>query len=109
MIGPKKREAYNTIFDHSYNDGHEYVGIIIKTDKGECKYTFRYYGGIEDWKSSKISEIFICWAHDEFGKGGSEGNGGVDRKTLEYLTEIFEKELVANIDKKLKLTHIDTE
>ncbi len=99
----------DTIIDNSYNDGHEYVSIKIKTEKGQCGYTFRYYGGEDHWKTSKTSEIFICWAYDEFGKGGSEGNGGVESKTLNHLTELFEKELVSNIDKKLNLTHIDTE
>ena len=99
----------DTIIDNSWNDGHEYVSIKIKTDKGICEYTFRYYGGPEDWDTSKTSEIFICWAYDEFGKGGSEGNGGVDRKTLKHLTDIFEQEFVYNIDKKLNLTHIETE
>lgn len=98
----------DTIIDNSWNDGHEYVSIKIKTDKGNCEYTFRYYGGPEDWDTSKTSEIFICWAYDEFGKGGSEGNGGVDRKTLKHLTDIFEQELVYNIDKKLILKHIET-
>jgi hypothetical protein len=99
----------DTIIDNSYNDGHEYVSIKIKTQKGQCNYTFRYYGDEEHWKISKTSEIFICWAYDEFGKGGSEGNGGVDSKTLNYLTGVFEKELVSNIDKKLNLIHIDTD
>ena len=56
----------DTIIDNSYNDGHEYVTIKIKTKKGQCKYTFRYYGGEEDWKTATISEIFICYASDEF-------------------------------------------
>ena len=99
----------DTIIDNSWNDGHEYVSIKIKTDKGNCEYTFRYYGGQEDWDTAKASEIFICWAYDESRKGGSEGNGGVDSKTLKYLTNVFEKEFVNEIDKKLKLTHIETE
>lgn len=105
-VGNGKQDA---IIDNSWNDGHEYVSIKIKTGKGNCEYTFRYYGGPEDWDTSKTSEIFICWAYDEFGKGGSEGNGGVDRKTLKHLTDIFENELVDKIDNKLKLTRIETE
>lgn len=99
----------DTIVDNSYNDGHEYLTIKIKTEKGQCEYTFRYYGGEDHWKTSITSEIFICYAYDEFGKGGNEGNGGVESKILSHLTEVFEKELVSNIDKKLNLTHIDTE
>jgi len=99
----------DTIIDNYYNDGKSYLTIKIKTDKGQNEYTFRYYGGEEDWKTATTSEIFICYAYDEYGKGGSEGNGGVDKKTLNHLTEVFEKELISNIDKQLNLTHIDTE
>ncbi len=99
----------DTIVDNYYNDGKSYVTIKIKTDKGQTEYTFRYYGGEEDWKIATTSEIFICYAYDELRKGGSEGNGGVDRKTLKHLTEVFERELVKNIDKRLNLAHIETE
>ena len=99
----------DTIIDNYYNDGINYLTIKIKTEKGQNEYTFRYYGGEEDWKTAATSEIFICYAYDEFGKGGSEGNGGVDSKTLKHLTEVFERELVSNIDKQLNLTHIETE
>ncbi|MES2656177.1 MAG: hypothetical protein V4620_11350 [Bacteroidota bacterium] len=98
----------DTIIDNYYNDGKSYLTIKIKTDKGQNEYTFRYYGGEEDWKTATTSEIFICYAYDELRKGGSEGNGGIDSKTLKHLTEIFEKELVSNIDKQLNLTHINT-
>ncbi len=96
----------DTIID---NYSKSYLTIKIKTNKGQADYTFRYYGGEEDWKISTTSEIFICYAHDELGKGGSEGNGGVDRKTLKHLTEVFERELVCHIDKQLNLMHIETE
>src|SRR5690606_7917088 len=99
----------DTIIDNSYNDGHEYVTIKIKTNKGQCEYTFRYYGGEEYWKTAKTSEIFICYAYDESNKGGSEGNGGVDSEILKHLTDVFEKELVSNVDKKLNMKHSDTE
>ncbi len=99
----------DTIIDNSYNDGHTYVTLKIKTDKGQCDYIFRYYGSEEDWKRAKTSEIFICYAYDEYGQGGSEGNGGVGSKTLKHLTEVFEKELVVKVDEKLHLTHSETE
>jgi len=83
------------------------VSIQIKTKKGNCAYTFRYYGGKEQWDTVKTSGIFICWAYDELGKGGSEGNGGIDSQTLKYLIEVFEKELVKRIDKKLKIITIE--
>ena len=91
-----------------YNDGEKYLTIKIKTDKGENEYNFRYYGDSVYWKKSKTSKIFIVYAYDEFGKGGSKANKGVDEKLSAYLTEIFEKELVALIDKKLRLRHIET-
>lgn len=99
----------DTIIDNYYNDGKSYLTIKIKTDKGQTEYTFRYYGGEEDWKTATTSEIFICYAYDESGKGGSEGNGGVDKKTLKHLTDVFERELVSNIDKQLNLTHFETD
>jgi len=104
-VGNDKKD---TMVDNSWNDGHEYVSIQIKTQRGNCAYTFRYYGGKEHWDTAKTSQIFICWAYDELGKGGSEGGGGVDNKNLKYLTEVFEKELVKEIDSKLNLTHIET-
>jgi hypothetical protein len=99
----------DTVFDNYYNDGTNYLTLKIKTNKGQCEYTFRYYGGEEEWKTSSTSEIFICYAYDEQRRGGSEGNGGVDSDVLNHLTDVFEKELVKNIDKHLNLTHIDTE
>lgn len=98
----------DTIIDNSYNDGKEYVSIKIKVRDFENEYTFRYYGDVDNWKVSKTSEIFICWAYDKNNKGGSEGNGGVDRKLLKQLTDVFEAELVDKIDKVLNLTHIET-
>jgi hypothetical protein len=100
---------YDTIVDNSYNDGDRYVRIKIKTEKGACEYTFRYYGDEEHWKTATTSQIFITYAYDEQRKGGSEGNDEVDNKTIAHLTEVFEKEFVSNIDKKLNLTHIDTD
>jgi len=90
-----------------YNDGENYITIKIETDKGKCEYIFRYYGDKSYWDSSKTSEIFICYAYDEVRNGGSEGNGGVDRETLKYLAEIFEKEFINKIDEKLGLNHIE--
>lgn len=97
-----------TIIDNSYNDGQKYLSIKIKTNKGLCDFTFRYYGDEQYWDASETSEIFICWAYDEINEGGSEGNGGVDKKTLKYLTELFEKEVVNNIDRRLSLAHVET-
>ncbi|MCL2327304.1 MAG: fibrobacter succinogenes major paralogous domain-containing protein [Bacteroidetes bacterium] len=95
-----------------YNDRINYITIGIETDKGKNSYTFRYYGDTVYWNNSKTSRIFICYAYDEFGNGGSEGNGGFrfKEKTLEYVLEIFEKELVNKVNEKLnnKENTIDT-
>jgi len=95
----------DTIPDY-YNDGENYLTITIETERGKNEYIFRYYGDDTHWKKSKTSEIFICYAYDEFHNGGSEGNGGVDKETLKYLTEIFEKEFINKIDEKLGIKHI---
>ena len=95
--------------DNYYNDIKHYVTIKITSGQNVNEYVFRYYGADENWKTSSTSEIFICYAHDKDGNGGSEGNGGVSRKMAKELTAIFEKEFVDKIDKELNLTHIDTE
>ncbi len=99
----------DTVIDNYYNDGKSYLTIKIKTDKGQNEYTFRYDGGEKDWKTATTAGIFICYAYNELGKGGNESNGGVDSKTLQYLTDVFEKELVHKIDTQLNLTHSETE
>ena len=100
----------NGDFDTTINEDYvkSYTTIKIKTTKGENKYTFRFYGGDENWNEENKSEIFICYAYDEFGKGGCEGNGVIDNKRLKYLTDVFEKELVKKIDKELDQKHIET-
>lgn len=108
FIIDKANGKNDTIIGNYYNDGKSYLTISIKTDKGQTEYTFRYYGGEEYWETSTTSEIFICYAYDEFRNGGSEGNGGVGRKTLKYLTEVFERELISNIDKQLRLKYTET-
>jgi hypothetical protein len=85
--------------------------VTIKITSGQIvnEYIFRYYGPDEDWKTSAISEIFICYAHDKNGNGGSEGNRGVSKKMAKEFTDVFEKEFVDKVDKQLNLTHIDME
>lgn len=102
----------DTIIDNYYNDGKTYVTIKIKVADLENEYTFRYYGDEEYWKTSLTSGIFICYAYDKNGQGGSEGTGGVEwykwglRKKL---TDLFEKEFVTKIDNELKIAHTETE
>jgi hypothetical protein len=94
--------------DNFYNDIKHYVTIKITSGQNVNEYIFRYYGPDEDWKTSPTSEIFICYAHDKNGNGGSQGNGGISKKMAKEFTEIFEKEFVDKVDKKLNLTHTDT-
>ena len=88
----------DTIYDHGYNDGERYVRIKVRTDRGWCDFTFCYSGTEAEWGSLPRSKFFICFAFNEVGEGGSEGYGGVDRKLLNYLTEVFERELVNKLD-----------
>jgi hypothetical protein len=95
--------------ENFYNDIKHYVTIKITSGQNVNDYVFRYYGYDEDWKTSLISKIFICYAHDKNGNGGSEGDGGVSEKMSKEFTDVFEKEFVDKVDKELNLTHIDTE
>lgn len=94
--------------DNYYNDIKHYVTIKIKSGQRVDEYIFRYYGADEDWKTSPTSKIFICYAHDKDGNGGSEGDGGISKKMAQEFTGVFEKEFVNKVDKELNLTHIDT-
>jgi len=95
--------------ENFYNDIKHYVTIKITSGQNVNEYVFRYYGPDENWKTSPTSEIFICYAKDKNGNGGSEGNGGVSKKMAKEFTDVFEKEFVDKIDKQLNLTHIVTE
>ena len=94
--------------DNFYNDIKHYVTIKITSGLSVNEYIFRYYGSAENWKNSSTSEIFICYAHDKNGNGGSEGDGGISKKMAKEFTEVFEKEFVNKIDKQLNLAHIET-
>jgi hypothetical protein len=61
---------HDTIHNDYYNDSKTYKTMKIKVVDEENEYTFRYYGGEEDWKTSKTSGIFICYAYDKNGQGG---------------------------------------
>jgi hypothetical protein len=95
--------------DNFYNDIKHYVTIKITSGQNVNEYVFRYYGPDENWKSSLTSKIFICYAHDKNGNGGSEGNGEVSEKMAKQFTDIFEKEFIDKVDKELNLIHTDTE
>ena len=95
--------------DNFYNDIKHYVTIKITSGQNKNEYIFRYYGPDDVWKYSATSKIFICYAHDKNGNGGSEGNGGISKKMAKEFTNVFEKEFINKVDKQLNLTHSDTE
>ncbi len=91
-----------------YNDDTTYITIIIYEKNEVNNYIFRYGGGREYWDLSKESSIFIAYAHNKEGRGGSSGNGGVkwyDFKLKEELTGVFERGFIEKIDQELKLKH----
>ncbi len=89
--------------DNYYNDGRNYVTIKIKDGPIEDEFTFRYYGDEAYWKSSSSSEIFIVYAHDKDGNGGSDGNGDISSGMEKEFAAFFEKEFVTKISKELNL------
>lgn len=96
--------------ENFYNDIKHYVTIRIKSGQGVNEYIFRYYGSDEEWKTLATSKIFICYAYDQNGNGGSEGNGGLDgrkKKLKKRLTDVFEKELVEKVDSSLNTIHMN--
>jgi len=86
-----------------YNDGRNYVTIKIKAGQTEDEFTFRYYGDEEYWKSSPSSELFIAYAFDKDGKGGSDGHGDLSNKQEREFTDLFEREFVTKVNKELHL------
>lgn len=108
-----KLKAYNdsTKMDY-YNDGDNYITITIIKNQLQNRYTFKYGGDKEYWDTSKFSNIFICYAFDKDGKGGSEGNGGFPWYKFglkKKLVELFEKEFVNKVDTVLGQKYIDTD
>jgi hypothetical protein len=98
----------DTIKEDYYNkDG--YVTIKISEENVKNEYTFRFYGDQEEWKKSKSSSIFIVYAHDKDGNGGSEGHGGISDELLKEFYKVFELELINKVDKQLKIKHTESE
>jgi flagellar basal body-associated protein FliL len=98
----------DTITDDYYNkDG--YVTVKITEGNEQNEYTFRYYGGPEEWQKSKTSQIFIVYAHDKDGIGGSEGHGGLNKELKNKLYKVFETEFIKKVDTELKQNHTETE
>ena len=93
-----------------YNDDTTYVTIKVYEKEEINEYIFRYGGGKQYWDSSKTSSVFIAYAHNKEGKGGSSGNGGVkwyNFKLKEELTGIFERGFIEKIDQELKIKHTE--
>lgn len=105
-----KRPPLGLIDDYHNSGG--YITISISAPE-KYDYTFRFYGGEDHWKNSpKKSEIFICYANDNEGNGGSDGQGGVEwyRWGIKNkLTEYFEENFISKLDSKLSLKHISKE
>lgn len=91
-----------------YNDGKHYVTIKIKKGQIENEYIFRYYGDEADWRNATSAAIFICYAYDKDGNGGSDGNGKVSGKMAKEFTDFFEKEFVDKISAELHLAPTET-
>ena len=86
-----------------YNDVINYVTITIKDGGIKDEFVFRYYGDQEYWKTSPSSAIFIVYAHDKDGKGGSDGHGELSNQQEKEFTAFFESRFVAKINEVLHL------
>lgn len=96
--------------DNYYNDIKHYVTIKITSGREINEYTFRYYGPDNAWETAASSQIFICYAYDKDGNGGSEGNNGINQGTenlKKKLIDVFETELIEKVDQELKITHTE--
>ena len=101
----------STKYDY-YNDGNYYLSVSIKKNKLVYEYIIKYGGNKEYWDSSKVSNLFICYAYDGEGNGGSEGNGGLPWYKFglkKNLIGLFESEFVSKIDSVLMQKHIETD
>jgi len=85
--------------DNYYRDRINYETIYIETEADLVKIIFRYYGDETDWKKSSNSEIFICYAYDKSGRGGSEGMENISDTTQTRLVEVFNEEFIKEVNK----------
>ena len=92
--------------DYYNHDGYLRLSIIAPDT---FHYIIRFYGDQQYWKqNTHASEIFICYANDNLGNGGSEGLGGVEWYKWgikDKLTDYFEKNFIEKLDKKLGVKH----
>ena len=91
-----------------YNNEHTYVTMAIKQPDMTYRYTFRYAGDSTGWDTTRnMSELFISYAWDENGKGGSQGNGvsWFHWSLKRRLIKPFETEFILRLDSILKVKH----
>ncbi|MBL4657718.1 MAG: hypothetical protein JKX73_06935 [Flavobacteriales bacterium] len=88
----------DSIFDTYYKDGIRYETIYITTSNEKVEYIFNYTGTEESWTTSSTSSISICYAYNDKGEGGSQGNGKLSRSAKKRFVEIFESELIKPLE-----------
>jgi hypothetical protein len=97
----------DTFNSRYYNDGIRYTTINIANAKDTLKYTFQYVDTDAYWDTSKTSEIFIAYAFDQAGNGGSEASNNFhwyNPKTRQRLIDVFEKELISPLKVRIRST-----
>ncbi len=98
---------------NGYYNGSDNSYITIEISKGELvnDYTLRYGGNKEYWDTARRSSIFIAYAFDKEGNGGSEGDGGVTWYNVSLkskLITLFESEFISKLDKELGVNHTES-
>lgn len=88
-----------------YNDGKNYVTIKLRDEA--YKFTFRYYGDLDEWKTSPHSEFFIVYAYENGNGGGYKDR--LDAELLKRLNKVFELEFVDKVAKELGIKYSVTE
>ncbi|RYZ00006.1 MAG: hypothetical protein EOO11_03100 [Chitinophagaceae bacterium] len=94
----------DTVENNYYNDRTTYQTIYIRSGSGDYCYVFRFGGGKVYWDTARAATLFIAYAYDGQGKGGSEGNGAFPwykKRLRKQLVATFEAELIANVSRAL--------
>jgi hypothetical protein len=100
----------DSVLDNYYYDNINYFTLIVKQGTIEDSYIFRFYGDSTYWTTSTSSEIFICYeTTSEITGVYRESNAGSNKKEVKMLTDIFEKRLINEIDKRLHVSHKNKE
>lgn len=91
-----------------YNDDSTYIRMNINYDNHIFSYIFSFYGDRTYWDTSTKSQIFIAYASNDKGEGGSEGDGGVKNGNSSLRHELlipFENVFIAKLDSILFTVH----